>query len=78
MDHKAAQAIEKALAQLRQPFSWDGYVDEFEQRLTALIQEKLAARAKAPTSASRPASGKRKRATPAVTEVAVPRRARAA
>ena len=78
IDLKAVQSLEKSLAALRKPFSWDGYVDEFEQRLTNLVQEKLAARSKAVTPAAARQTVRRERKKRAATEVTVPRRAGAA
>ena len=78
IDLKAVQSLDKSLTALRQPFSWDEYADEFEQRLTSLIQGKLEARSQGTVRAGASRRAKRDRKQPTITVVTAPRRSRAA
>ena len=63
---------------LRREFSWTEYTDEFEQRLTDLVREKIAARSSAPANKEIASKGRRERKSSAVVGAVKPRRARAA
>jgi non-homologous end joining protein Ku len=47
------RAIERLLPEWQKPFRWTDYVDEFEQRLAQLVQEKLTARSRQTNSKRR-------------------------
>jgi Ku protein len=81
-DRRGSDAIralfEKSLVELRREFSWSEYIDEFEQHLTELVRDKIAARTKAPTTLGTAPKGNRARKEPTAVAAFKPRRARAA
>jgi non-homologous end joining protein Ku len=70
----AVRDFERPLVKLRRAFTWDEYVDEYQQRLTTLLQEKVAAR----TASELPIASTRKSKQRTTKSPTTSRRARAA
>ena len=77
LDSRAVNRLEQSLANLRKPFSWSDYCDEYETRLLKLVGQKIAAQSPPSKKPMRSAPQQPVRTVP-IGVVPKPRRGKAA